>query len=227
MIDIEVSVTGEASGVLRALIAQLTGPERAELNAVGGRAAAQEARRWSKDFDDAGRWRTSKLFPSSGPSRFGGDVAQGWAFLVADHTGALIHNDADHYAFRVRGGTITPKRVQYLTLPLVPEAKGLRAEVYVQNTGRKLFTIPGRNALFERTDAGNGESTFRRTTGRNRDGSTFRIRRKSGIRPVYALVKSVTLPPRPDAVPPDDVVAGAFTKAWRNKLADRIERLTA
>lgn len=227
MIELEVNVTGGASAMLRELISQLTGPEMAELNAVGGRAAAQAARTFSKEFDAAGGWRTSKRFPSSGPSRFGGDVTQGWAFLVADATGALIFNDADHYAFRVRGGTITPKRVQYLTIPLIPEAKGLRAAVYQQNTGRKLFTIPGRNALFERTDAPTGESAVRRLTGRNQDGSSFRIRRKSGIRAVYALVKSVTMPPMPQSVPTDEVVSRAFSTAWQDELADRIDRLTA
>lgn len=227
MIELEVNVGGGASAMLRDLISKLTGPEMAELNAVGGRAAATAAAGFSRDFDARGGWRTSKRFPSTGASRFGADVAQGWAFLVADATGALIYNDADHYAFRVRGGTITPKRVQYLTIPLIPEAKGLRAETYVQNTGRKLFTIPGRNALFERTDAANGESTVRRATGRNRDGSTFPIRRKSGIRPVYALVKSVTMPPMPQSVPTDEVVAGAFTEAWNDELAERIDRLTA
>lgn len=216
MIELEVNVGGGASAMLRDLISKLTGPEMAELNAVGGRAAATAAAGFSRDFDARGGWRTSKRFPSTGPSRFGADVAQGWAFLVADATGALIYNDADHYAFRVRGGTITPKRVQYLTIPLIPEAKGLRAETYVQNTGRKLFTIPGRNALFERTDAG-----------RNRDGSNFPIRRKSGIRAVYALVKSVTMPPMPQSVPTDEVIAGAFTEAWNDELAERIDRLTA
>jgi hypothetical protein len=225
MIELEVNVGGGASAMLRDLISKLTGPEMAELNAVGGRAAATAAAGFSRDFDARGGWRTSKRFPSTGPSRFGADVAQGWAFLVADATGALIYNDADHYAFRVRGGTITPKRVQYLTIPLIPEAKGLRAETYVQNTGRKLFTIPGRNALFERAEG--GESVIRRTQGRNRDGSVERLRRKAGIRAVYALVKSVTMPPMPQAVPTDEVVAKAFTAAWRGELADRIDRITA
>lgn len=225
MIELEVNVGGGASAMLRDLISKLTGPEMAELNAVGGRAAATAAAGFSRDFDARGGWRTSKRFPSSGASRFGADVAQGWAFLVADATGALIYNDADHYAFRVRGGMITPKRVQYLTIPLIPEAKGLRAETYVQNTGRKLFTIPGRNALFERAEG--GESVIRRTQGRNRDGSVERLRRKSGIRAVYALVKSVTMPPMPQSVPTDEVIAGAFTEAWNDELAERIDRLTA
>jgi hypothetical protein len=82
-------------------------------------------------------------------------------------------------------------------------------------------------ALLERSEADNGESTVRRATGRNRDGSTFRIRRKSGIRAVDALVKSVTLPPMPEAVPPREVIAEEFAGAWNGELADRISRLTA
>jgi hypothetical protein len=198
MIDVKVNVTDGASEGLRDLISQLTGPGLAELNSVGGRAAAQAAKAFSKAFDDAGGWRTSRRFPSSGPSRFGGDVAQGWAFLVADATGALIFNDATHYAFKVRGGAITAKRVRYLTLPMIPEAKGLRAAVYQQNTGRKLFTIPGKKALFEKTSGGTSK--------------------KPGVRAVYALVKSVTQAAMPEAVPPDEVIASAFTKAWIDKL---------
>lgn len=223
MIELEVNLAGGGSAVLRELISQLTGPELAELNEVGGRAAAQAAARYHREFDQAGGWRRS----GGGRSRFGADVAAGWHFLVADRTGALIYNDADHFAHKVRGGTITAKRVRFLTIPLVPEAKGLRVETYVQNTGRKLFTIPGRNALFERTDAPNGESAIRRTQGRNRDGSVERIRRKSGIRTVYALVRSVTQSPWPGALPPDGELTEAFTNAWRGELANRIERITA
>ncbi len=220
MIEIEVNVSGEASAVLRRVIDSLTGPEAAELNEVGGRAAAQAAAKYHREFDQRGGWRGT----GGGGSRFGADVAAGWHFLIADRTGALIYNDADHYGHKVRGGTIRAKRVRFLTIPLVPEAKGLRVETYVQNTGHRLFTIPGRHALFER--AGGGESVIRRTQGRHQDGSMERLRRKAGIRAVYALVRSVTQPPWPGALPPDQLVTDAFTKAWRGELADRIERLT-
>jgi len=35
--------------------------------------------------------------------------------------------------------TIKPKRWDFLTIPLVPEAKGLYAAAYVRKTGKKLF----------------------------------------------------------------------------------------
>lgn len=226
MIEVGVSVTKGASKPLTAIISALTTPEITELNEVGGRAASEAARKFSYEFDRAGGWRTSQYRTSSGPSRFGADVAAGWHFLVADQTGAVIYNDADHYAFRVRGGTITPKRVSKLTIPLVPEARGLRVATYVQNTGHRLFTIPGRNALFERVDRRSdvGERVISRTRGKHRDGNVERIRRKGGIRAVYALLARVTIPPMPEAVPPDDLLIVTYSTAWRNELADRIER---
>ncbi|MCW1885621.1 hypothetical protein OKA04_12855 [Luteolibacter flavescens] len=229
MIEIKVNVADGVSAVLASIISALTTPEMAELNEVGGRAASEAARKFSQEFDRAGGWRTSAYRTSSGPSRFGADVAAGWHFLTADPSGAVIYNDADHYAFRVRGGTIRPKRVSRLTIPLVPEARGLRVATYVQNTGRRLFTIPGRNALFERVDRDGttGERVISRTRGRHRDGSVEMIRRKGGIRAVYALLASVTLPPMPEAAPPDELLIVSFSTAWRNELADRIERITS
>jgi len=67
-----------------------------------------------------------------------------------------------------------------------------------------LFRIRGKKALFEQTEAGG----------------------KRGVRAVYALVQQVTQGPWPGALPPDDELSQAFTKAWRDELADRIERLT-
>lgn len=222
MIGVHVNVADGASPTLREIISSLTGAEAEELNAIGGRAAAQEAARFHREFDQAGSWRTSGR--GSGGSRFGADVAQGWAFLTADRSGALIYNDADHYRFKVEGGAIRPKRVRYLTIPIIEEARGLRAETYVQNTGNRLFTIPGRSALFERTNAPNGESVTKRTRGRHRDGSVERIRRKGGIRAVYALVRSVTLPPMPEALPPEDDLREAYADAWITALIDNIRK---
>lgn len=224
MIGVHVNVADGASPTLREIISSLTGAEAAELNAVGGRAAAQEAARYHRDFDRAGGWRTSGRGSES--TRFGADVAQGWAFLTADRSGALIYNDADHYRFKVEGGTIRPKRVRYLTIPIIEEARGLRAETYVQNTGNRLFTIPGRNALFERVERGSaqGERVIRRARGRHRDGSVERIRRKGGIRAVYALVRSVTMPPMPEALPPEDDLREAYSDAWITGLIDNIRK---
>jgi hypothetical protein len=119
--------------------------------------------------------------------------------MSSDNESATIANNANHYAFKVSGGTITPKRAEHLTIPLIAEARGLYASVYQQNTGRKLFRPKGKNVLMESTGKGTA-------------------------RAVYALVKQVTMGPWPRAVPDDDVIADAFVDQWKLSLADIIER---
>ena len=69
MIEIEVNVSGEASAVLRRVIDSLTGPEAAELNEVGGRAAAQAAAKYHREFDQRGGWRGTGGGGRSAPPR--------------------------------------------------------------------------------------------------------------------------------------------------------------
>lgn len=205
--------------MLQKIIGALTGPQATELNEQGGRAAVNAAIAYHREFDQAGGWKGPRyLGPGpNGGGDFGADVARGWFFQSADGSGATISNNADHYAFKVTGGTITPKRAKALTIPLIREAKGLYASVYQQNTGHRLFTIKGKNALFERTE---GFTTGARGR-RGRAGATSI--RTSGIRAVYALVASVTMGPWPGAVPDDDLLATAFVEQWREGLADIIE----
>ncbi|WP_193215159.1 hypothetical protein [Luteolibacter marinus] len=198
MIEIGVNIGDGASGTLAGLISALTGEQMSAFNEVGGRAASNAAVAYHRDFDAAGGWRR-KGSARSGRSSFGADVAKGWSFRTADREGAVIGNDADHYGFKVRGGTITPKRVEFLTIPMVDEARGRRVADYEIFTGRRLFRVKGKKALFE--PLGKGQ----------------------GVRAVYALVKQVTQQPWPDAVPPDELIAGAFSVAWRKEMADYIE----
>jgi len=200
MISITVNLDDkEASRALAEVISALTGPEAAGLNAVGGRAAQQAAAKYHREFDQSGGWRGKRYLGAGNGEggRFGSDVARGWKFDTADAGGATISNDASYYAFKVSGGTITAKRVSFLTIPLVPEARGLRAATFAQNTGQKLFRPKGKKVLA--------------------------VKDGKGIRSIYALVKSVTMGPWPGAVPPEDVLAGAFSEAWREALADHLE----
>jgi hypothetical protein len=58
---------------------------------------------------------------------------------------------------------------------------------YLQDTGKRLFTIKGKNALFERTDqVGTGSRWHRGQAG----GTAIK---RSGLLSVYALIKSVTI----------------------------------
>lgn len=218
MIRLDVDITDGVSPTLAALIAAMEGSELRELNAVGGRAARNAVVDYHRRFDQSGGWRGKRFAdaPSTGSS-FGADVAAGWQFRTADETGATISNDADHFAFKVRGGTITPKRVSALTLPMIPEARGRRVADYELMFRTKLFQIRGKNALFERVG---GQTTGERGTRRRTAGST-QIR-TSSIRAVYALVKSVTQGPWKGAMPPEEDIATAFSMAWRNEMIRRI-----
>ena len=111
-----------------------------------------------------------------------------------------------------------PKRAKFLTIPLIPEARGIRARVYSQNTGHDLFTIKGKSALFERVG---GVTTG--TRGRKKQAGAKTIK-TSTIRAVYALVRSVTLKPWPGALPAEGVLEYAFLTRYREALAEIIEK---
>jgi hypothetical protein len=220
MIALSVNIEDGASPMLREFIGALTGPQMSELTERGGRGAVNAAVKYHREFDQAGGWRGKHYL---GPSQndgasFGADVARGWFFMEADAGGATIANHAEHYAFKVSGGTITPKRAGALTIPLIPEARGLYASVYQQNTGHRLFTIRGKHALFERTD-----QTVTGSRGRRGRPGASSIK-KSGIRPVYALVASVTQGPWPGALPPDEILTDAFREQFSDGLEEIIER---
>ena len=200
MIQISVNVTDGASQAIRNAINSLTGQQATEINEVAGRAAVNAATKYHREFDKTNSWRGTRYLGSgrSSGSDFGSKVAAGWNLQSHDKTGAVIANNAEYYAFKVRGGTITPKRPRkFLTIPLIREAAGLYASAYQQNTGRRLFRPKGKDVLMEKTEDGKARS-------------------------VYALVKSVTMGPWPRAVPDEDMIAEAFVSRWKAELAELI-----
>ena len=132
---------------------------------------------------------------------------------------------AGDYRFNIQlfGGTVFPTGGRKcLTIPLVAEARGLLARDYELESGHRLFTIKGRNALFEKTDARATEHTPSGQTGRVRGANrsfTVSLAALSGIRPVYALARSATIPRDPDALPPDADLL--------NALRDQADKFTS
>lgn len=198
MINIKVDTKDNVSASLARLIDSIDDPT--ELNEVGGRSANNAAIEYHEEFNSQNKWRGSNYIGSGANKSgdFGQNVALGWNFKSSDENGATISNNADYYAFKVRGGTITPKRVSHLTIPMISEAVGRRAADYSSYTGNRLFRIAGKKALFEA----------------DKDG---------GVRAVYALVKRAIHRPWPNALPDEDTIAEAFTEGWRNGLADLLE----
>jgi ribosomal protein S10 len=219
MIKMQVKLSGSGSRVLAALAGSLTQEQMKSLNSVGGRAAANEARDYHRDFDKAGGWRGSKYLGKGieDGTPFGAAVAKAWAFSSSDEAGATIGNDAKYLGFKVSGGTIRPKRAKALTIPLIPEAKGRRAADYQIDFRTRLFQIKGKSALFERIEA-----TANGARGRRSQAGATPIR-SSSVRAVYALAKSVTMKPWPGALPPENRLASAFAEAWEQEIKRRIQ----
>ena len=200
MIGIRVNVRDRASASLTRLIDGLDGAKSADLNAVGGRSAANAAVEYHDGFNEAGGWRGDNYLGSGAnkTGEFGQNIASGWHFETSDEDGATISNNADYYAFKVRGGTIVPKRASHLTIPMVAEAVGRRAADYSSYTGNRLFQITGKKALFEAVEGG-------------------------GVRAIYALVKKATQEPWPGALPDEERLEEAFVEGWLGALFDLIE----
>jgi len=154
---------------------------------------------------------------NSVPNGMGAPKTNFWN-QIADATGvtsvtdekAVVTVAEDRFAIHLFGGTIKPKKAKALTIPIIPEARGLFASSYEKKFGRKLFSIPGRNVLFERSNQGT-ESVVDKTNVKVRGKTrslTIPLKARSTIRPVYALRASVTLPKDEDALPPIVDVVG-------------------
>jgi hypothetical protein len=216
--NVTVRILDDASPALQALVRSLKGSEKKDLNEQGARGAVNAAIKYHRKFNLDGGWKGPKYLGATANSgAFGTDVTRAWKTESVSTTGAVISNDSAHYRHKVDGGTIRPKRAKALTIPLILEAKGVRAAVYQQNTGRKLFTIKGRNFLFERIGA--------KTSGaRGRKGVGATPIKTSRIRAVYALRKSVYQEPWEGALPDDHLLQDAYADAFMDGVEDIIER---
>lgn len=164
------------------------------------------------------------------PNKLGGQRENFWAGVAkatllksADKNGATVVIGKREFNVHAYGGPIKPLHAKALTIPLVPEAKGMRAETYERTYNVKLFRIKGRDILFAKStrNLGASESLFRSTRGNHRTGSTMYAARVA-IRAVYALKKSVTIPRDPDALPNEVKIREAFTEVVDDYFSEQI-----
>jgi hypothetical protein len=176
---------------------------------------------------------------NSVPNKMGAPKTNFWnqvaaATQVAEVTeaGATVAVAEQRFRVHLYGGTIVPKKARMLTIPLIPAARGLMARSYEQKFGVRLFSIPGRRALFERTATAPTEMAFRPIAGRmrgtGRGGSRTVtetiIKARSGLRPVYALCPSVTIGADPSALPPPAKTAAILTEEARSYLTRELAK---
>lgn len=152
----------------------------------GGEDAIEEVRKY---YAMAGRvkWINPTL-PTHGPgreqTRWWEGTARGWNLSQPNSNKVVFSNQTIGLAHKVTGGTIRAKRKKNLTIPLDPRAHAKTAKEY-SNRVNPLFRV--KNVLAE-VDEGT----------------------PNGIKPIYALVKSVTHKPWPNALPPEESYVNAF-----------------
>ena len=151
-----------------------------------GQAVTDYLRRYHANF--ASGWKGSHwMSPSLG---FAGQVVKGWQNPVVSGNRVTVTNTFGLLRWKLTGGTIVPVKAQWLTIPLISEAKGKSVAEFRAGSSVPLFK------------AGNA------------------ICRKLGNRleAVYALSKGVHQSPWPGALPPDDALALVFTTAVNLEL---------
>lgn len=152
----------------------------------GGEDAIEEVRKY---YAMAGRvkWINPTL-PTHGPgreqTRWWEGTARGWNLSQPNSNKVTFSNQTIGLAHKVTGGTIRAKRKKNLTIPLDPRAHAKTAKEY-SNRVNPLFRV--KNVLAEVDE-----------------------RSPNGIKPIYALVKSVTHKPWPNALPPEESYVNAF-----------------
>lgn len=190
MIDIDVDVT-EDKGIAD-LFAVFNDDQMQRLNSVALQAALNYVREYHRNFGAKGGWENKGLSTHGAGRRstkFAQKVATGWRAGNVTASGATMSNFFPLLPIKITGGTIKPKRANYLTIPLVPEAHGVRAKDY---TG-KLFPNKKKTVLME--SDGNG-----------------------GVTSVYALKKSVEAKPVKGAMPSSQELSQPFIEAILDNL---------
>lgn len=215
MITAHVTTTGAAE--TRAFLVKVTGTlgDRRGLNEALGLRLAEELKSHFTQKNAAGKKPGSLAEKLNGPkTNFWQRMADATKLETTTDNGATVAVGSNHFNIHLFGGTILPgpgKRA--LTIPLVTEALGKRARNYEADTGKKLFTIRGKHALFERTGPegrGAEPGLSGRVRRRNGGSKSVGLISRTGVRAVFALVKAVTIQKDPDALPPEDALLAAL-----------------
>lgn len=181
-----ISVTDKATPKLNALIKSIENPIPGLM--IAGRAVANVLRAHYREKH------------AKEPNKLGGKRQNYW--LGVRHSvnnpqpsgAAQVTVSISHPSImqKIKGGTITAKRVRMLTIPVDKEAYGRRASDLEHELNLKLFvfTKDGRAYLAGRTDSA------------------------APLRVFYVLKRSVNQKPDPTALPPEEMIRETATKAF-------------
>lgn len=195
-IRVQVKTTGMDSAVQSVLKLQSLQIRRRAI-AAGGLEAETEIQKYYQNKGQTG-WVNPAL-PTHGAGRKLTQWWRGterWKMLSPTSKGIVIENNHTGLAHKVTGGTIKAKRKKFLTIPIDPRAHGLRAKDFQRNIA-PLFRIKNILAMKES------------------DGS---------VKGIYALKKSITQQPWPNALPPEQGYTSAFIEGVTDVLMNEIEK---
>lgn len=223
MITAKITVTGAAE--TQAFLVKVTGTlrDRRGLNEALGLKLQEELKAHFIKKNAEGKKPGSLADRLNGPKgNFWLRMADATKLETTTDSGATVGVGTNHFNIHLFGGTILPgPGKKALTIPLITEALGKRAGQYEADTGRKLFTIRGKKALFERTGApATGEALLGRVRRRNGKSKSVGLITRTGIRPVYALVRSATIKKDPTALPDTAALLTALQQKADDFLAD-------
>jgi hypothetical protein len=180
-------ITVKLSVALRRKLAELSSLSDTVMM-LAGRDTADWLRRYHVRFRQ--KWQGSRYMAGPRSNLFWQQVVAGWQDPVVSGKKVTITNTFGLLKWKTTGGTIVPVRARMLTIPLVPDAKGLSAAEFVAEEGTPLFRVG--NALMRRIG-----------------------KRLEGI---YALKDSVVQQPWPGALPEQDEIKQVFTDSVRKQI---------
>lgn len=198
----------------------------AEANERMGEGVKSWLSAWYREKAKSGHFENTSL-PTHGPGRnktgWANNIARNW-FAETTAEGARVYltgqagegsggerlDLAKSLLLKIYGGTVTAKRAQALTIPVIPEAHGLRAAAYASSTGRKLFTLRKKMINLRNSMTGSGVEP----------GYLFESDGHGGIRAVYKLKKSQTFAPWPNAFPDVEELTGVAFKHFLDAMLD-------
>lgn len=189
-VTIEVTIDeGSLDAKLAAMDDFLLDPARLAFSA--GQAVKEYVQLYHEEFHTG--WRGGHYLSGPVSGRWETEIAADWQSPIQlDANTILIENTNPTLAHKITGGTITPVNASALTIPLVGEAKGIRAAEYEEFTGNKLFHPKGKNILA--------------------------IKAGEELVPIYALRSSVNQEPWPGAMPEVEAIQAIFDESFQIEL---------
>jgi hypothetical protein len=156
--------------------------------------ASMDVVRFLKEYHTRFRlsWRGLNHMQGPKSDQFWQQVVNGWQDPVTTTQRAIITNNFGLLDWKVSGGTIEPIAAKALTIPLVPEAKGLRADEFIAAEGTPLFRV----------------------------GSVLARRIGKQLQAIYALKEMVTQDPWPGAMPNQSAIEGVFTASLERQIVE-------